>query len=109
MIKATVIFGEDAVRRYDETCKPPSARWLEQNGGIVDEKTFRTKEEFNAYCEGVNDTDGWMESVILDPEITEKPTQACQYCEQWRSFFADRDHQTYCPDCGQLIVNAKTN
>lgn len=109
MIKATIIFGEDAVCRYDETCEIPSDKWLEQNGGVVDEKTFKTIEEFNAYCEEINDADGWSGSEILDPEITEESTQDCQYCEQWRSFFADRESQTYCPDCGLLIVNTKTN
>lgn len=49
MIKATVIFGEDAVRRYEDTGKLPSAKWLNNYGGLVDEIKFNTKAEFNAY------------------------------------------------------------
>ena len=32
MIKATIIFGGDAIRYYNETGQIPSAEWLMDNG-----------------------------------------------------------------------------
>jgi hypothetical protein len=52
MIKITMIFGEDAVRKYDESKELPSEEWLMDNGGVVDEKEFKTLEEYNAYVAG---------------------------------------------------------
>ena len=40
MIKITTIFGEDAVREYEENNELPSEEWLADNGGVVDEKEF---------------------------------------------------------------------
>ena len=37
MIKITTIFGEDAVREYEENNELPSEEWLADNGGVVDE------------------------------------------------------------------------
>ena len=34
MIKITMIFGEDAVRKYDESKELPSEEWLMDNGGV---------------------------------------------------------------------------
>lgn len=102
MIKATVIFGEDAVRRYEETDKLPSAKWLNKNGGVVNEVEFKTKVEFEAYSKALNDTDGWYSSSILSPEET---GEDCPFCKQWRAFFSDKQTATYCPDCGQKILN----
>lgn len=59
MIKITTIFGEDAVREYEENNELPSEEWLADNGGVVDEKEFETEAEYNAYIAGVNDADGW--------------------------------------------------
>ena len=42
MIKITTIFGEDAVREYEENNELPSEEWLADNGGVVDEKEFET-------------------------------------------------------------------
>lgn len=70
MITVTAIFGEDAVREFDTTGQIPSEKWLMDNGGVVDEKTFRTQEEYDAYMEGVNDTAEWNDSHFLKPEIT---------------------------------------
>ena len=53
MIKITMIFGEDAVRKYDESKELPSEEWLMDNGGVVDEKEFKTLEEYNAYVAGL--------------------------------------------------------
>ena len=59
MIKITTIFGEDAVREYEENNELPSEEWLADNGGVVDEKEFETEAEYNAYIAGGNDaTDG---------------------------------------------------
>ena len=102
MIKATVIFGEDAVTRYEETGKVPSTGWLNKNGGIVDEVEFKTKAEFDAYSKALNDADSWYSSMVLSPiEIQED----CPHCNKWRSFFRDKESITYCPDCGQKILN----
>ncbi|MCD8251910.1 MAG: hypothetical protein LUD40_07940 [Phocaeicola dorei] len=102
MITATVIFGEDAVNRYEETNKVPSTRWLNKNGGVVDEIEFKTKAEFDAYSKALNDADSWHGSMILPPiEIQED----CPHCNKWRSFFSGKDTPTYCPDCGQKILN----
>lgn len=70
MITVTAIFGEDAVKEFDATGQIPSDKWLLDNGGVVDEKTFRTQEEYDAYMEGVNDTAEWSDSHFLEPEIT---------------------------------------
>lgn len=43
MIKITTIFGEDAVREYEENNELPSEEWLADNGGVVDEKEFETE------------------------------------------------------------------
>ena len=47
MIKATIILGEQAVGHYNETGDVPNEQWLMDNGGIVDDKKFRTKGEYN--------------------------------------------------------------
>ena len=74
MIKATVIFGEDAVRRYDDTDKVPSEKWLKSNGGVVDILTFSSKAEYDSYYKALADMDGWNDAAILEPEYdqTEK-------------------------------------
>lgn len=59
MITVTAIFGEDAVREFDTTGQIPSEKWLMDNGGVVEEKIFRTQEEYDTYMEGVNDTAEW--------------------------------------------------
>ena len=65
MIKITTIFGEDAVREYEENNELPSEEWLADNGGVVDEKEFETEAEYNAYIAGVNDADGWSDYHII--------------------------------------------
>ena len=77
MIKITTIFGEDAVRKYDESKELPSEQWLLDNGGVVDEKEFKTEAEYNAYIAGLNDGDGWNDYHIIrhgdEPEETGIP------------------------------------
>lgn len=70
MITVTAIFGEDAVKEFETTGQIPSDKWLMDNGGVVDERTFRTQEEYKAYMEGVNDTAEWSGSYFFKPEIT---------------------------------------
>ena len=70
MITVTAIFGEAAVKEFDTTGQIPSEKWLNDNGGVVDEKSFRTQEEYDAYMQGVNDTAEWSDSHFLEPEIT---------------------------------------
>lgn len=48
MIKTIVIYGEEAVRRYEETAKIPSKQWIRANNGAVLEKEFDTLAEYNA-------------------------------------------------------------
>lgn len=70
MITVKAIFGEDAVKEFETTGQIPSDKWLMDNGGIVDERTFRTQEEYKAYMEGVNDTAEWSGSYFFKLEIT---------------------------------------
>lgn len=74
MIKITMIFGEAAVREYEENNALPSEEWLVDNGGVVDEKEFKTEAEYNAYIAGLNDCDGWTDYQIIrhkdEPEET---------------------------------------
>lgn len=74
-----MIFGEDAVRKYDESKELPSEEWLLDNGGIVDEKEFKTEAEYNAYVAGLNDGDGWYDYQIIrhndNPEETDSPCE----------------------------------
>ena len=59
MIKATIILGEQAVGHYNETGDVPNEQWLMDNGGIVDDKKFRTKGEYDAYVQALSDSNGW--------------------------------------------------
>ena len=65
MIKITMIFGEGAVRKYDESKELPSQEWLQDNGGVADENAFRTEAEYNAYVAGANAAAGWTDYRII--------------------------------------------
>lgn len=65
MTKATIIFGGDAIRYYNETGQIPSAEWLMDNGGVVQNIEFFTKAEYNAYVQGVSDAHLWGDYHIL--------------------------------------------
>lgn len=79
MIKITTIFGEDAVREYEENNELPSEEWLADNGGVVDEKEFETEAEYNAYIAGVNDCNGWNDyHIIRHPDKSEKTDTSCE-------------------------------
>ena len=62
----TVLFGSDVICEYKDTGEFPSEAWLEENGGVINTKSFKTKEELDAYIEGLNDSDGWVENLVLD-------------------------------------------
>lgn len=63
MIKATIILGEQAVGHYNETGDVPNEQWLMDNGGIVDDKKFRTKGEYDAYVQALSDSNGWSSTM----------------------------------------------
>lgn len=106
MIKATVICGGSAVRRYDETGKIPTGKWLDGHGGIVNVKTFKTQGEYDAYSMGLADADGWEETMLTNKEFTTRNDKStdCVYCKEWRAIFSDRENDVFCPDCGKLII-----
>lgn len=105
MIKETVIFGKSAVREFEESDEIPSDKWLEDHGGVIDEKEFNTLAEYKAYAKGLDDAQDWEETVLFDPEFTEDTIADCKHCQQWRAYFSDRESKTYCPDCGKLIIH----
>lgn len=84
MIKATVIFGQDAIDKYDITGKVPTDKWINKNGGAVNEVELKTKAEYNSYAQALNDVDGWYESMILRPEVIRN--ENCPHCIYRRSF-----------------------
>ncbi len=59
MIKATVIHGSEAVKEFDRTGKYPSEEWLEEYGCSVTEKSFATEAEYQAYCDALEENDGF--------------------------------------------------
>lgn len=72
MIKATIIFGGDATRYYNDTGQLPSSEWLMDNGGVVKNIEFSTKAEYDAYVQGVSDAHLWDDYRIL-PKADEEP------------------------------------
>ena len=106
MIKATVICGGAAVRRYEESGKIPSVKWLDKHGGVVDVKTFKTQNEYEAYSMGLADADGWDDTMLINREFAAKNDKStdCMYFKAWRSIFSDRERDVYCPVCGKLII-----
>lgn len=109
MIKTTVICGGSAVREYDEYGEVPSREWLDEHGGVVEEKEFRTQEEYNAYSMGLADAAEWDDTMLLCPVFSENAATDCSHCREWRAFFSDRKSDVYCPDCGKLILNHPTD
>lgn len=80
MVKATIILGEDAVKHYNETGIPPSVEWLMDKGGVVDEKEFQTKAEYDAYVQALSDASGWGDYEVIGlPDVrteSELPVEA---------------------------------
>ncbi|MGL5690436.1 MAG: hypothetical protein ACRDD8_06395 [Bacteroidales bacterium] len=57
-------------------------------------------------CE--DDDTGTMSIIDGDLNYTVrwKPSEPddCEYCDDWRDYFCDRETDTYCVDCGKLII-----
>lgn len=107
MIKATVICGGSAVREYDEYGKIPTDKWLEDHGGVVDDKQFNTPGEYDAYSKGLADAADWDETILVNKTFArdDDASTDCKHCKEWRAIFCDREHDVYCPDCGKLIFH----
>ena len=112
-VTVTIIFGEDAVRKYSEGNKLPNARFLNRHGGKIVQKEFKSEEEYNSYVEALKESSSYYDWMILTPVLTpDEPDTPddCRHCEHWRNFFSDREFAVYCPDCGKKIANLdKTN
>jgi hypothetical protein len=62
----TILFGSNVICEYSDTGELPPKEWQEENGGVVETRTFETEEQMKFYLEGINDADGWMETLVLD-------------------------------------------
>lgn len=98
MIKATVIFGSQAVTEYEETGIIPTSNDIDVYANTAE---FRTQAEMDAYLKGLNDADGWEKVISLNPVFTKTPD--CTQCSHWRGTFNDKEGNIYCPDCGKLL------
>jgi len=103
MIKVKVIFGRDAVAHYKHKNRIPSDKWLENNGGVVDELEFASVKEYNSYCRAIDDMDGWYDAIVLEPEI-EKETTSSQKIEIQLGVLSDKSQA----EKVVKIINGKT-
>lgn len=83
MIKATIILGEDAVNHYNETGTLPTDEWLMDNGGVVDEKEFQTKAEYDAYVQALSDASGWGDYQVIKPSDGETESELPVEASVW--------------------------
>lgn len=83
MITATIILGEDAIKYYDETGTLPSDQWLMDNGGVVDEKEFQTKAEYDAYVQALSDASGWGDYQVIGPSEQESKSEPPAEASLW--------------------------
>lgn len=83
MIKATIILGEDAVNHYNETGTLPTDEWLMDNGGVVDEKEFQTKAEYDAYVQALSDASGWGDYQVIKPSDGETESEPPAEASLW--------------------------
>ena len=98
MIKATILFGSQAVNEYGETGVIPADGDSDGYAGTVE---FRTQAEMNAYLQGLSDANGWEKVLAFSPVYIRTPD--CDKCKCWRDFFTDDDWTAHCPDCGKLL------
>ncbi|NDV80775.1 hypothetical protein [Bacteroides sp. 51] len=63
-VQATIILGDDATRYYNETGRIPSKRKLDELGGIILDKEFGSKEEYDAYIAALEESDGWDDYIV---------------------------------------------
>lgn len=82
MIKATIIFGGDATRYYNETGQLPSSEWLMDNGGVVKNIEFSTKAEYDAYVQGVSDAHLWDDYHVIPKANSPDSLHVQSYHEQ---------------------------
>jgi hypothetical protein len=68
MIKATIIFGTDAVRHYEETGEVPAPETFNDTGCLVVQKEFASQEHYDAYIEGLEDGDGFNAYTVVERE-----------------------------------------
>lgn len=83
MIKATIILGEGAVNHYNETGTLPTDQWLMDNGGVVDEKEFQTKGEYDAYVQALSDASGWGDYQVIRPSEPEIESEQSVETSVW--------------------------
>lgn len=106
MIKITMIFGEDDVRKYEENNELPSEEWLMDNGGVVDEKEFKTEAEYNAYVAELScltlRPDGWLPHVVYVEEEGDYPVYTMYKLEEIRK---DGSCVLFNPNSGERFDN----
>lgn len=83
MIRATIILGEGAVNHYNETGTLPTDQWLMDNGGVVDEKEFQTKREYDAYVQALFDASGWGDYQVIRPSEPEIESEQSVETSVW--------------------------
>jgi hypothetical protein len=65
-----VVLGSDAVREYSrawDNNEQVSEEKLE-NLGCVTRRSFKTKEERDAYIMALSDADGWFENIVVEEQ-----------------------------------------
>lgn len=85
MHKATIIFGTDAVRRYEETGDIPDYETLDATEGAVVRRDFSTKEARDAYMRALEDYDGYNKYIVADSEETPHSTTDARIKEMLRA------------------------
>lgn len=101
-VKATALFGSEIVNFYDENFFIPDDEWYEENCGVDDSKEFTTIEQYQSYCEGINDSADWDKASVIHPQFILTLQTLCPHCEHWRNYFADKE-VVHCVDCGQKL------
>ena len=110
MTKATIIFGGDAIRYYNETGQIPSAEWLMDNGGAVQDIEFSTKAEYNAYVQGVSDAHLWGDYHILPKTDAIPQPESAVWMRLGATVHGDKDDiekiiHWYCATLNKLLEN----
>ena len=66
MVTKTVIFGQEACRKYDETQDLKKVqKVIRKEGGEIKKVQFNTQEEYQAYLKGLWDGNGWQEYWVI--------------------------------------------
>lgn len=64
-------------------------------------EVFKSAEEAEKWVNRVEEDE---EDSFIDDTVDK--SNDCKRCDSWRGFFSDRDSDTYCPDCGNLIIQS---